>query len=150
MQISAAAPMTPVKTFDIPSALQLKKPMKNLAITQIALVALSVVGAISFIIATAVTLNAYLLIGAGLCGIVALAILGRNLCCRSMLKQEETAVFIPGHESSYQDQAFVQGFQAKSPLVRRPIPWPDRRMVAGQEIPGQRYSPFHMTSAEVM
>jgi hypothetical protein len=133
MQISAAAPMTPVKTFDTPSTPHLQKTVKILAITQVALLALSIIGALAFVIATAVTLNAYLLIGAGLCGIVAFAILGRNLCCRSMVKREET-VFIPRHEGPYHDQAFVQGFQTRSPLVRRPIPWPEARIAAGRQI----------------
>lgn len=135
-----ATPMTPVRTFDSPSAPQLEKTVKVLAITQIALLALSIIGAIAFVIATAVTLNAYLLIGAGICSVAAIAILGRNLCCRAMLKREDT-VFIPRHDGPYNEQAFVHGFQTKSPLSRRSIQWPENRLVEGRQSPGDgRYS----------
>lgn len=120
-------PLTPVRTFDNPNAPRIERTAKALAITQIALLALSIVAAASFVIAAAVTLNAFLLIGAGICGAIALGILGSNLCCRSMLKREES-VFTPRHESHYTEQAFVQGFQKRTPLITRSIPWPESRI----------------------
>lgn len=124
-----------------PTAPRMEKTAKILAITQIALLALAIAGAVAFVIATAVTFNAYLLIGVGICTAIALAVLGRNLCCRSMLKREET-VFVPTHDSLYNKQDFEQGFQKKSTLAKKSIPWPEvennTKLAGGRVIPSQR------------
>lgn len=143
MDIFPTSQMTPIKTHDSPAAPLLNKTAKALAITQIALLALSSAGAVAFVIAAAVTLNAYLIIGVGICSIVAIAILGRNLCCRSIFKRDPT-VFVQRHESLHNEQSFIHGFE--SPMINRKIPWPkesnvlihETRLDNGRVLPRQR------------
>lgn len=122
---------TKAPTFSQSTEPQLEKTVKINGIIQISLLAVTVLGALSFVIATAVTFNAYLLIGAGICTIVALAILGRTLCCRAMVNNKDT-VFIPRSDSLYEQSYYLN----HTPLSK--ISWPETGLLAGREIPGQR------------
>lgn len=130
MAIASLQLTTPIKPHDNPAPTTIPKPARALVITQIALLALAFIGAIAFVIVTAVTLNAFFLIGGGICTAIALAILGNALCCRSM----GSRVFVPRHENPCNEQAFYRGYHQKSPLEQRHIPWPTKTKTCGNRV----------------
>lgn len=114
---------------------QLQKTVKILAIIQITILAISVIGALAFIIAAAAASLPVLLVGSGVCIAVALAILGRNLCCRSMMKHQNR-VYVPIEKTSFSEKAFHNGFHARTPLKQV---WRQGRGQDGpRQLPGSR------------